>query len=140
LHDEDDDETLAMAEQMLESFKAGLGDPFDLWLNLPAIESDSDDDDEWDPKSGLEYCPRRKINTRVANALTMIATTLGQLEADQYAEERRIRVERYVPWPHMWLAMQGVAAQIVAVCAERRSLERDEIGPAPHGFCYIQVK
>ncbi|KAJ7928225.1 hypothetical protein B0H13DRAFT_2311767 [Mycena leptocephala] len=140
LHDEDDAETLAMAEQMLESFKAGLGDPFDLWQNPPAINSNSDDDDEWDPKSGLAYCPRLRINTRVANALTMIATTLGQLEADQYAEERRIRAERYVPWPHMRLAMQAVAAQIVTVCAEKRSLERDEISPAPHGFCYIQVK
>jgi hypothetical protein len=36
-----------MAEQMLELFKAGLGDPFDLWQNPLAIDSDSDDDDEW---------------------------------------------------------------------------------------------
>jgi hypothetical protein len=136
----DDEETLALAQQMVDSFKAGLGDPFDLWQNPPVMDSSDEDEDEWNPNGGLPYFPRRKINRRVANALTMIATTLGQLEADQYAEERRIRAERYVPWPHMRLAMQAVVAQIVVVGAQKKSMERDELGPALHRFCYVQVK
>jgi hypothetical protein len=95
--DLDDEETLALAQQMVDSFKASLGDPFDLWQNPPVVDSSDEDGDEWNPNSGLPYFPHRKINRRVANALTMIATRLGQLEADQYAEERCVRVERYVP-------------------------------------------
>ncbi|KAJ7914616.1 hypothetical protein B0H13DRAFT_2325204 [Mycena leptocephala] len=115
--DLDDPETLALAQQMVDSFKAGLGDPFDLWQNPPVADDSSSDEDEWNPNGGLPYFPRRKINRRVANALTMIVTTLGQLEADQYAEERRIRAER----------------------AAKKSMERCELGPAPHRFCYVQV-
>jgi hypothetical protein len=124
---------------MVDSLKAGLGDPFDLWQNPPVADDSSSDKDEWNPNGGLPYFPRRKINRRVANGLTMIATTLGQLEADQYAEERRIRAERYVPWPHMRIAMQAVVAQIVVVGAAKKSMERSELGPAPHRFCYVQV-
>ncbi|KAJ6585958.1 hypothetical protein B0H19DRAFT_1250704 [Mycena capillaripes] len=119
---DDDEETVALAQEMVESFKAGLGDPFDLWQSPPAHDGESSED-KWDPASGLPYFPRRRIDSCVSDALTMIATTLGQLEADQKAQERRFKIERYLPWPHIRLAMQEVAAQIIAVGAEKRSLE-----------------
>jgi hypothetical protein len=40
----------------------------------------------------------------------------------------------------MRLAMQAVVAQIVVVGAQKKSMERDELGPALQGFCYVQVK
>ncbi|KAF7354531.1 hypothetical protein MSAN_01365500 [Mycena sanguinolenta] len=136
----DDNVTVALAEHMLNAFKAGHGHPLDLWKSPPVVDSSSEDDDEWDPNGGLPYCPRRKINWRVANALSMITLTIGQLERDQRAEERRLRAERYAPWPHIRVAMHSVLAEVVAVGAVKKLLERDEIGPAPLGFCYVQVK
>ncbi|KAF7336554.1 hypothetical protein MSAN_01122900 [Mycena sanguinolenta] len=135
----DDDVTVALAEHMLAAFKAGHGHPLDLWKSPQVLDSSSEDDDEWDPEGGLPYCPRRKINWRVANALSMITLTIGQLERDQRAEERRRRAERYTPWPQMRIAMQAVHAEVVAAGAVKKLLERDEIGPAPVGFHYVQV-
>ncbi|KAJ6478365.1 hypothetical protein C8R45DRAFT_1007110 [Mycena sanguinolenta] len=135
----DDEETVALAEHMLDAFKAGHGHPLDLWASPPAIDSSSDEEDEWDPDGGLPYCPRRRISWRVANALSMITLTIGQLERDQRAEERRLRAEHYAPWPHMRVAMQAVLAEVLQIGAVKKMLERVEIGPAPHGFCYIQV-
>ncbi|KAJ6494503.1 hypothetical protein C8R45DRAFT_927681 [Mycena sanguinolenta] len=139
--DSDDEETVELAEKMLEAFKAGLGDPFDLWRFPPVMDSSSSSEDEWDPTGGLPYCPRprRRISKRVANALTMISLPLGRLQRAMEAEEGRLHAERYRPWPHVRLVMQGVLAEIVAVSTGKKLLERDEIGPAPHGFCYIQV-
>ncbi|KAF7373739.1 hypothetical protein MSAN_00585000 [Mycena sanguinolenta] len=113
----DDDVTVALAEHMLQAFKAGHGHPLDLWKSPPVVDSSSEDDDEWDTEVA---CPT--------------------LERDQRAEERRRRAERYAPWPHMRVAMQTVLTEVVAVGAVKKLLERDEIGPAPLGFHYVQVK
>ncbi|KAJ6447695.1 hypothetical protein C8R45DRAFT_1115746 [Mycena sanguinolenta] len=135
-----DEETVELAEKMLQAFKAGLGDPFDLWRSPPVVDSSSSED-EWDPNGGLPYCPRphQIINKRVANALTMISQPLGQLQRAMEAEDHRLRCEKYRPWPHAKLAMEAVLGEVVAVGTVKKLLERDEIGPAPHGFGYIQV-
>jgi hypothetical protein len=37
------------------------------------------------------------------------------------------------------LAMQAVVAQIVVVGVQKKSMERDELSPASHRFCDVQV-
>ncbi|KAJ6488190.1 hypothetical protein C8R47DRAFT_1071931 [Mycena vitilis] len=93
---EDDPETLALADQMLQNFKAGLGDPFDLLDEPPALMNDSDDSDDHDPKSTLPYIPRRKTDPRISDALMIVASALGQLEGGHRANERRTRAEALV--------------------------------------------
>ncbi|KAJ7032310.1 hypothetical protein C8F04DRAFT_1185157 [Mycena alexandri] len=128
-----------LAEQMLDSFKAGKGDPFDLLDAAPRSTSPaSDSSDEWDPNSKLPYMPRLKIDKRVVNALVMVAGPLGRLETDLRAHDLEVARERYRPWPSAREAMVRVAAEIVVVGAERKSAERQEIGPAPLGFNHVQ--
>ncbi|KAJ6468861.1 hypothetical protein C8R45DRAFT_1017740 [Mycena sanguinolenta] len=138
--DPNDQKSVELAEKMLEAFIAGLGNPLDLWRSPPPVDSSSEEEDEWDPNGKLPYFPRRKINWRVANALCMIAVPLGQLEQALEDEERHLHAERYRPWPQVRLAMQAVMREVVAVGTVKKLMERDEIGLAPNGYHYIQVK
>ncbi|KAK7049197.1 hypothetical protein R3P38DRAFT_2505388 [Favolaschia claudopus] len=132
----DDEYTTALAEAMVEDFKAGLGDPSDLWQFPPPDEdSDSDASEEYDP----DAVPRRKISTRIAMALVIAASSLGKLEMEVDAEEIRLRRERYAPSPYAWLIMQPVFASILDVGACKTVLEYREVGPAPVGYTHIQV-
>ncbi|KAK6995770.1 hypothetical protein R3P38DRAFT_3288173 [Favolaschia claudopus] len=107
---EDDEYTTSLAAAMVDSFKAGLGDPSDLWLYPPPDQdSDSDASEEDDP----DAIPRRKISTRIANALVIAASSLGKLEMEVDAEEARLRRERHAPSPYAWLIMQPVYAEIL---------------------------
>ncbi|KAJ7699406.1 hypothetical protein B0H16DRAFT_1749439 [Mycena metata] len=130
----------ALAEHLLESFKAGKGDPFDLLDTAPRSTSPggSDSSDEWDPNSKLPYMPRLKVDKRIANALVMVAAPIGRLQKDLRAHDQEVIQERYRPWPSAREAMAQVTAEIVAVGAERKLTEREEIGPAPLGFSYVQ--
>ncbi|KAJ7024512.1 hypothetical protein C8F04DRAFT_1270210 [Mycena alexandri] len=132
-------ESEALAEDLLNSFKAGLGDPFDLLFGPTGLDDNSSSEEEWDPKSKLPYMPRRKLDKRLANALIMIAAPLGRLERELRAHDCDVARERLLPWPDSRLAMQVVAAEIVSFGAAKRSMEREEVGPAPHGFSYVQV-
>ncbi|KAJ7029545.1 hypothetical protein C8F04DRAFT_1264809 [Mycena alexandri] len=132
-------ESEALAEDLLNSFKAGLGDPFDLLSGPTGLDDDSSSEEEWDPKSKLPYMPRRKLDKRLANALIMIAAPLGQIERELRAHDREVAQERLLPSSQSRIAMQAVAAQIALVGTVQRSEEREEVGPAPHGFCYVQV-
>ncbi|KAK7022234.1 hypothetical protein R3P38DRAFT_2780296 [Favolaschia claudopus] len=132
----DDDYTIALADAMVDNFKAGLGDPSDLW-RYPPCEQDSDSDasDECDADS----VPRLKISTRIAQALVIAASTLGKLEMRVDAEDARLKKERYAPSPRAWLMMQPVYASIREVGACKRSSECREVGPAQVGYSHIQV-
>ncbi|KAJ7761422.1 hypothetical protein B0H16DRAFT_1456172 [Mycena metata] len=130
----------ALAEHLLKSFKAGKGDPFDLLDTAPRSTSPggSDSSDEWDPNSKLPYMPRLKLDKRIANALVMVAAPIGQLQKDLRAHDQEVIQERYRPWPSAREAMAQITAEIVAVGAEKKLMEREEIGPAPLGFSHLQ--
>ncbi|KAF8143212.1 hypothetical protein K438DRAFT_2110089 [Mycena galopus ATCC 62051] len=96
------------------------------------MELSSSSEDEWDPNDGLPYCPQQKINWRVA-------LPLAQLERAVEAEEHCLTAEKYCPWPHVRLVMQVVMREVLAVGAVKKLMERDEIGTASNGFCYIQL-
>jgi hypothetical protein len=51
-----------------------------------------------------------------------------------YTDCQKIREKRYQA-----ALLEPVAAQIIEAGAAKRSRERAEVGPAPHGFEYVQV-
>ncbi|KAJ7661221.1 hypothetical protein B0H17DRAFT_1212247 [Mycena rosella] len=102
--------------------------------------SDASDEDEFDPDAGLPYCPRWNISSRRANAMVILASRLTKdewLECEQ-ADLALRQQEQYRKQAEN--AMVPVAAELILVGALRKSLEREEIGPAPHGFQYIQLE
>jgi hypothetical protein len=97
--------------------------------------SEPSDDDEYDPASGLPYMSRFKISRRRAHAMVVVAARIGAQEAHaEQAAKRAARQRRDAK-----RTMVQVAAQILEVGASKRRLEKGEIGPAPHGFQYIQL-
>ncbi|KAJ7605718.1 hypothetical protein B0H17DRAFT_1154206, partial [Mycena rosella] len=96
--------------------------------------------DEFDPDAGLPYCPRWNISSRRANAMVILASRLTEdewLEREQADLALRQQEQYRKQAEH---AMVPVAAELISVGALRKSLEREEIGPAPHGFQYIQLE
>jgi hypothetical protein len=97
--------------------------------------SEPSDDDEYDPASGLPYMPRFKISRHRAHAMVVVAAWIGAQEA--HAEQAAKRATRQ--WRDAKRTMVQVVAQILEVGANKRRLEKSEIGPAPHGFQYVQL-
>ncbi|KAJ7604503.1 hypothetical protein DFH06DRAFT_1349403 [Mycena polygramma] len=81
--------------------------------------SEASDDDEYDPAAGLPYMPRWNISTRRANTMIVVAARFVEA-AGPRREAKRMMVQ--------------VLAQIREVGAQRRLVEKAEIGPAPHSF------
>ncbi|KAJ7088244.1 hypothetical protein C8R44DRAFT_892171 [Mycena epipterygia] len=135
----DDDETVALAQQMLSKYEADGKDPLDDMPNLVDMIPSTVGDD-YDPHGGLPYFPRPDINIRHMNALCLISGAMARLDTEKTAAKREARAKRLTPWPHMRVEMIQVAAQIIEVGAAKRSAERQEVGPAPIGFCYVQIR
>ncbi|KAJ7094837.1 hypothetical protein C8R44DRAFT_890267 [Mycena epipterygia] len=108
----DDDETVALAEEMLAKYAADGKDPLD------DISS---------------------FDIRRMNALCLISAAMARLDDERLAAKRQARVEWLAPWPHMRASMGQVATQIVEFSAAKRATERQEVGPAPVGFSYVQL-
>jgi hypothetical protein len=67
--------------------------------------------------------------------MVVVAARIGAQEAHaEQAAKRAARQRRDAK-----RTMVQVAAQILEVGASKRRLEKGEIGPAPHGFQYIQL-
>ncbi|KAJ6575808.1 hypothetical protein B0H10DRAFT_2236756 [Mycena sp. CBHHK59/15] len=97
--------------------------------------SEPSDDDKYDPASGLPYMPRFKISRRRAHAMVIVAAWIRAQEAHaEQAAKRAARQRR-----DSKRTMVQVAVQILEVGANKRRLEKAEIGPVPHGFHYIQL-
>ncbi|KAJ7458438.1 hypothetical protein FB451DRAFT_1507580 [Mycena latifolia] len=140
---EDDEETRAIAQHMLDAYVANGTEPLVTMLE-PFDDIDLSSEDKYDLSCGLPYCPRLNIDRRRVDAVLMISGMLAQLETERQAAEKAEKVA-YVP-PHAripWLfvhAMKQVATEIRSVGAVKKSMKRVELGPAPHGFCYVQVE
>jgi hypothetical protein len=65
----------------------------------------------------------------------VIAARIGAQEARTELEAKHATQQRRATKRAMVL----VVAQILEVGAEKRRCEKAEIGPAPHGFEYIQI-
>ncbi|KAJ7440763.1 hypothetical protein FB451DRAFT_717148 [Mycena latifolia] len=137
---EDDEETRAIAQHMLDAYVANGTEPLVTMLE-PFDDIDLSSEDEYDPSCGLPYCPRLNIDRRRVDAVLMISGTLAQLEIERQAAEKVAMYHRtrVIPWLFVH-AMKQVAAEIRSVGAVKKSMERAELGPAPHGFCYVQVE
>ncbi|KAJ7434291.1 hypothetical protein FB451DRAFT_1419022 [Mycena latifolia] len=138
---EDDEETKAIAQRMLDAYVADGTDPL---VTMLEPFDDMSSEEEYDPNCGLPYVPQLKIDRRRADAVLMISGTLAQLESERLAADSAARTmqyysSRFIPWPHVH-AMKQVAAEIHDLGATKRSMERVELGPAPHGFSYVQLE
>ncbi|KAJ7448390.1 hypothetical protein FB451DRAFT_1187813 [Mycena latifolia] len=138
---EDDEETKAIAQRMLDAYVADGTDPL---VTMLEPFDDMSSEEEYDPNCGLPYVPRLKIDRRPADAVLMISGTLAQLESEHLAADSAARTmqyysSRFIPWLHVH-AMKQVAAEIHDLGAIKRSMERAELGPAPHEFSYVQLE
>ncbi|KAJ7117998.1 hypothetical protein C8R43DRAFT_960500 [Mycena crocata] len=127
--------------------------------------SDASSEEDFDPTAGLPYCPRWKISSRRANSMIVLAATLSaeEIQAEfaikrailQRQEARRTMVrvaaqilevgaeraaKREILLRRQALrTMALVVQQIVEVGSSKRTLEKTEVGPPPHGFAFVQV-
>ncbi|KAF8144859.1 hypothetical protein K438DRAFT_1992421 [Mycena galopus ATCC 62051] len=113
--------------------------------------SEASDDDEHDPAGHLPHCPRWNISSRRARALCVIAATptpeeIAQREVahnqlpspEQLRESLRAKAFLELDRAAAAETMRPVAAEILENSAAIH--EYAEIGPAPHGFEYIQFE
>ncbi|KAJ7457412.1 hypothetical protein FB451DRAFT_1183319 [Mycena latifolia] len=138
---DDSDEMQALAQRMLDAYVVDGTEPL---VTMLEPFDDMSSEDEYDPNSGLPYIPRLKINRRRVDAALMISNTVADLAVERRAAECAARTLHYHctrvrPWLHV-RAMKQVAAEIRKVGATKRSKERSELGPAPHGFSYVQLE
>ncbi|KAJ7687249.1 hypothetical protein B0H17DRAFT_1136375 [Mycena rosella] len=135
---DEDSETLRLAAAMLEKYQLDRVDPLEAVL-APCAEDEMSSEEEYNAELGLDYCPRRKFDVRHIDAFCMIAISLGEIDARAREEERASKALKYaqrpVPEPHT-AVMRRVMAQLQDVI---KTTETVEIGPAPHGFSYLQL-
>ncbi|KAJ7075022.1 hypothetical protein B0H15DRAFT_956837 [Mycena belliarum] len=138
--DSDDEETKYIAQAMLDQYIAHGTDPLETMLE--PCESDEMSSSEED-NSGLPYVPRPKIHRRRVLAVLRIQGQIAQIENERHAAERAARTLQYatrdVPWLHA-RTMKRVMAEVRTVGTSKKAAEREEKGPAPCGFSYIQVE
>ncbi|KAJ7654199.1 hypothetical protein B0H17DRAFT_1214463 [Mycena rosella] len=111
----DDEATLAMAEAMLEQYKADRIDPL---IAMLEPFDDMSSEDKYNPKSTLPYCPHLKIDLRHMDAVLMISCEIAKIDADCEAAEQAARNLRYAQRsvPNAYVrTMSLITAELLAV-------------------------
>jgi hypothetical protein len=84
--------------------------------------------------------PHWNVSRRRADAMVIAACESFRGDVEELECRRAAQRDRYVPWESARLAMTQVATDIIARSADKKHMERDELGPAPWGFEYINIR
>ncbi|KAJ7239438.1 hypothetical protein C8J57DRAFT_1372553 [Mycena rebaudengoi] len=98
-------------------------------------DASTDEDDEVMPDAP----PRWNVSRRRANAMVVAVSVSFRAKVEELERNRAARLARQVPWESARLTMAQVASEIIAHGAEKKSMERHELGPAPCGFEYLTI-
>ncbi|KAJ7748909.1 hypothetical protein B0H16DRAFT_1847887 [Mycena metata] len=105
--------------------------------------SEASDEDDYNPASGLPYCPRWNISRRRGNAIFELSLRLSPEEAAAKRDREERRDQRRRMLEDRRRARRAlftpVFNQLIEVGAVKKSCEKAEIGPAPQGFEYVQM-